>query len=317
MDNVLVSIITPTYNHEDYIEKCIESVLAQSYQNWEQIIVDDGSDDNTPKLISNYNDTRIKYIRQENKGILRLKETYNTALKHSKGQLISILEGDDYWPFDKLEKQTTSFDNPEVVFSWGKADIVDFDNNIIGYRPKALPWLKNKSNEQIFKYLLFGNFIPACTVMCRRDTLETINGFKQPDNTPYVDHLTWLELGLKGKFCYLDELLGYWRHHDRQISATMSIEMFESLKGTIDFFKERSKEFEIKIGLIDLMTYNLVQIKYNILNMVKTKNQENIDLSENRSKPSLFLKIGLLLRSIYTLFKINIIWIVVIVKSAF
>ncbi len=239
MDKILVSIITPTYNHEEYIEKCIESVLAQSYENWEQIIVDDGSNDNTRRLILGYNDKRIKYIRQENKGIWRLNETYNKALKHSNGEIIAVLEGDDFWPSDKLKKQISSFNDPKVVFTWGMADITDSKNEIIGYRPKSLPWIKKKSNEEIFKYLFFGNFIPACTVMCRKDALESINGFKQSDRTPYVDHLTWLELGLKGKFCYLDELLGYWRHHDRQISAKMSIEMFESLKSSVDFFKER------------------------------------------------------------------------------
>jgi len=105
MDKILVSIITPTYNHENFIGKCIESVLAQTYQHWEQIIVDDGSDDDTKQTIAKYHDKRIKYIKQENKGIWRLNETYNTALKHSNGEIISILEGYDFWPPDKLEKQ--------------------------------------------------------------------------------------------------------------------------------------------------------------------------------------------------------------------
>ena len=85
MENILVSIITPTYNHEKFIGKCIESVLAQSYPHWEQIIVDDGSNDGTEEIVASYNDERIKYIKQENKGIWRLKETYNKALKNSNG----------------------------------------------------------------------------------------------------------------------------------------------------------------------------------------------------------------------------------------
>ncbi|MDM7940633.1 MAG: glycosyltransferase, partial [Methanothrix sp.] len=80
-DGPSVSIITPTYNHERYIAECIDSVLAQSYPYWEQIIIDDGSSDGTQDVISLYKDKRIKYIRQENKGIWRLGETYNKALQ--------------------------------------------------------------------------------------------------------------------------------------------------------------------------------------------------------------------------------------------
>jgi len=65
----LVSIITPTYNHQEFIAECIDSVLAQTYFEWEQIIIDDGSTDGTPRIISRYVDKRIKYIRQENQGI--------------------------------------------------------------------------------------------------------------------------------------------------------------------------------------------------------------------------------------------------------
>ena len=65
--------------------------------------------------------------------------------------------------------------------------------------------------------------------MCRKSTLIKMNGFKQCKQFPYVDHTTWLELGLKGKFLYVDQILGFWRHHDTQISAKMSLEMVESL----------------------------------------------------------------------------------------
>lgn len=317
MDGSLISIITPTYNHEKFIEKCIESVLMQSYQNWEQIIINDGSTDNTENLICGYNDKRIKYIKQENKGILRLKEMYNAALKHSNGQIIAILEGDDFWPQDKLEKQIAVFNDPRIVFSWGKTSIVNSEDEIIGCRPKSLPWLKKKSNKEMFKYLLFGNFVPACTVMCRKDALESIGGFKQPDGTPYVDHLTWLELGLIGEFCYLDEMLGYWRHHNRQISSTMWIELLESLKTSIDFFKKRSNEFKFKVGLIDLIKYNLAQVKYNIIN-VKTENQkEDNSLDKKQLLISSFSKLDIILKSIYVIFKINIRWTLVIIKNAF
>jgi glycosyltransferase involved in cell wall biosynthesis len=85
----LISIITLTYNHEDYIAECIESVLCQTYENWEMIIVDDASTDGTPYLVEQYakKDNRIKFIRNEkNNGPLFFDVTFNLALKEAKGE---------------------------------------------------------------------------------------------------------------------------------------------------------------------------------------------------------------------------------------
>jgi glycosyltransferase involved in cell wall biosynthesis len=91
----LVSIITPTYNHQDYIAECIDSVIHQSYSNWEMIIIDDGSSDNTLSIARLFEkkNNRIKVYTQENIGIFRLAETYNKALGMAKGEYIAILEG--------------------------------------------------------------------------------------------------------------------------------------------------------------------------------------------------------------------------------
>lgn len=91
----LVSIITPTYNHEKYITECIRSAISQTYQNWEMIIIDDGSTDRTQTLIKSFSDNRIKYIYQEHLGAYQLGLTYNKALNQTKGKFIAILEGDD------------------------------------------------------------------------------------------------------------------------------------------------------------------------------------------------------------------------------
>jgi len=108
----LVSIITPTYNHQKYIGDCIRSALAQTYQNWEMIIVDDGSTDNTPGIIRSFTDSRIRYIPQAHQGGYKLASIYNTALREAQGDLVAILEGDDFWPPDKLSVQAPYFASP-------------------------------------------------------------------------------------------------------------------------------------------------------------------------------------------------------------
>lgn len=119
----MVSIISPTYNHEKFIADCIKSVLEQTFTNWEMIIIDDGSTDSTYSIACEYaqKDTRIKPFTQKNIGIFRLGESYNFALSQSKGKYVAVLEGDDVWLPGKLQIQVDSLEqNPECVLCWGK-----------------------------------------------------------------------------------------------------------------------------------------------------------------------------------------------------
>src|ERR1700690_1726677 len=115
----LVSVVTPTYNHERFIGPCIESLLGQSYPDWEQIIIDDGSTDDTGKIVSTYRDSRIRYHSQANQGPFELAKTYNRALALARGELIAILEGDDYWPANKLATLIPAFQDEAVVLAYG------------------------------------------------------------------------------------------------------------------------------------------------------------------------------------------------------
>jgi len=174
----LVSIITSTHNHEKYIGRCIESVLAQSYSNWEQIIVDDGSTDRTGEVAGSFKDERVHYVRQENVGIWRLAETYNKSLGLARGELVAVLEGDDFVPPWKLEAQVPSFARKEVVLTFGKAVIVNMDGRVLGVTPEHYQRYVGMSRNQMLRELLLGDFIPAPTVMCRREALQKVGGFK-------------------------------------------------------------------------------------------------------------------------------------------
>jgi len=245
----LVSIITPTYNHEKFIGKCIESVLSQTYSNWEQIIIDDGSSDKTEEIIAEYKDNRIKYIKQKNVGIYNLNKTYNKALQLSKGDLVAVLEGDDFWPSEKLETQIKVFEDPEVGLCWGRVKMTDNDNNFIETRPNNIEIYQNLSMTSLIEKLLVGNFIPACTVICRKESLLNIGGFKQPLNVPYVDYPTWLELSLNVKFISLNEVLGCWRRHENQMSTSKLLEMIKTSNFSIEFYKKLDKDIKDSINL--------------------------------------------------------------------
>jgi hypothetical protein len=221
----LVTILTPTYNHERYIGDCVKSVLDQTFDDWEQIIIDDGSTDETGSLVRGFKDERIRYIRQPHLGIEKLSETYNRGLEAAKGELIAILEGDDMFPRKKLELQTRSFDD-DIVLSFGRYVLVDENHKYLGYFPlhsgqylRTTDWLKP---------LLISCFISSPTVMIRKDALLKVGGFIQPAGSNCVDQATYLELALVGKFKYVDETLGIWVKHgdnwsDRNLNAATFI----------------------------------------------------------------------------------------------
>ena len=116
--NDLISIVTASYNYEDYIKETIESVIAQSYQNWELIIVDDGSKDNSINVINEYcqKDSRIKLYTHENNSNKGLAQTLQYGIKLSSGKYVAFLESDDTITPDCLEKKANVIsENPIVI----------------------------------------------------------------------------------------------------------------------------------------------------------------------------------------------------------
>jgi glycosyltransferase involved in cell wall biosynthesis len=225
MNKPLVSVITLTYNQDKYIRACLESVQKQSYPHWEQIIVDDGSQDGTVQILHHFArlESRLKLIcHEKNWGLQALAESYNQAFECARGEIIAILEGDDFWPHDKLEKQVTCFESKSTVLSWGKTAFTDEEGNILGFRPRKKPRLEVSSNRppgQILTQLLYRSVIPAVSVLMRRESLASIGGFSA--SRYFVDYPTFLRMSLEGEFCYVDSLVGYWRRHRAQSTAEL------------------------------------------------------------------------------------------------
>lgn len=228
-----VSIIVPTYNHQEFIAECLDSIISQTYEDWEAIIIDDGSNDDTSIIIKNYIqlEPRIKYFFQENKGILKLSFNINLGLKLSSGEYIAILEGDDVWPSDKLEKQIPLFDDPNVGVVWGDGykkheDSLDFMKGLDSNVP--INAIQNNPLGSSLKHLIFnGNFfkMPTCAVMYRKSILVSIGGFYQPTEMPWCDRSTWAVLSCVCQFAYTPEPLGFWRWHPSQATQNKNCDL--------------------------------------------------------------------------------------------
>ena len=217
----LVSVIMPVYNGEKFVGEAIESVVNQTYKNWEIIIVDDGSTDNSKKIIDQYlTDSRIHYIKHsKNQGIPSAR---NTGIKASQGDFIAFLDQDDIWFPKKLEKQIAIFKcrthDCGMVFS---DKIMLRDEGFIKVRKKSRRIPKNinrlplrKVTEALFLY----NFISIITVMIRRECLETVGLLDESIKGGADDYEFCLRLATKHKIKYLSIPLAIHRIHKANYS---------------------------------------------------------------------------------------------------
>lgn len=233
--SVKVSIISPAYNHASYVEACIQSVLKQNFQDWEMILIDDGSVDNTYEIAASFarQDARIRVFKQTNVGIHQLALTYNKALEMAQGEYIAILECDDVWEPWKLDHQVKLMDQrKDVVMCYGRAYQANADlSRVLGVMPgdTVYPYFNNDPIHSFAQAAILGHiFPPPVTVMMRKDALEACGGFHQTHHLPLVDTPTFVALSKQGVFCFMDEVLGTWRSTPRQVTKTYTAEMTES-----------------------------------------------------------------------------------------
>jgi glycosyltransferase involved in cell wall biosynthesis len=206
----LVSVIIPAYNGDRFIAHAIESILYQTYSNYEIIVIDDGSTDNTRPSLQPYWQ-QIRYIYQENQGVAAAR---NRGISESKGELIAFLDQDDYYLPHKLASQVACFEeNPSL-------GIVNSGWQVVNHCGEAIadiePWrsLPNLSLEDwiIWKPVFLG------AMMCDRKCLEKIDGFDiQLHQAPDVDLV--LRLVLTGcQTAWVDSATVCYRQHDRNAS---------------------------------------------------------------------------------------------------
>ena len=234
-----VSIVSSVYNCSSYIRQTIYSVLNQTYDNWEWVIVDDGSTDGTGDMIRDINDKRIRYLFQEHVISQHIAKNFNKALMMCNGDLVAIIDGDDYWPEDKLQVQVQSFDDPRVVLSYGESYLVNHEGKKKGYigLPENLSAANNNPIGSVLDILLVENscFIANSTVMLRKDALLRIGGFLEVTGMGQ-DFPTWVRLALEGMFSAMPVCLGYYRKHASSRSIMRNRET--RFNDEIRFFEE-------------------------------------------------------------------------------
>lgn len=203
----LVSIIMPSYNTGRYIKEAIESVLSQSYSNWELIIVDDCSTDDTDGVVRPYlADKRIHYIKNDNNCGAALSR--NRALLEAKGKWIAFLDSDDLWEAKKLEKQIVFMKDNGYHFSY--TNYIEIDEESLS-NGKSVTGPKRITRRGMYNYCW-----PGClTVMYDADEVGTI---QIPDIKKNNDYALWLRVCKKADCYLLDEKLAKYRKRSGSIS---------------------------------------------------------------------------------------------------
>lgn len=205
--NDLVSIITPSYNCAKFIGETINSVLAQTYQNWEMLIVDDCSTDNSEEVIKSFGDPRIKYLKNEKNSGAAISRNY--ALREAKGRWIAFLDSDDLWMPEKLERQIAFMEEGGYHFSCTKRTICEEDGTPTGIyvsSPKVITKFK------MHNYCWCG----AITVMYDASYIGLV---QIEDLKKRNDYAIWLKVIEKADCYYLDETLGIHRKRKGSISS--------------------------------------------------------------------------------------------------
>jgi glycosyltransferase involved in cell wall biosynthesis len=217
-----VSVIIPSYNHADYIEECLKSVFAQTFQDFEIIITDDASSDRTVEIIEGFEDPRIELFKHNtNRGA---SVASNNCIQHAKGKYIAMLSSDDAWYPNKLEVQVRYLEShPEIGAVFGKVDWIDETGANI--TSKHFPYMdvfdvKNRSRFEWLNHFFYkGNCLCHPCSLVRRECYDQV-GLLDPSFASIPDFDLWIRICMKYEIHILDQRLIRFRRMDNGSNAS-------------------------------------------------------------------------------------------------
>lgn len=260
----MISIITTSYNYGEYISETIKSIQAQSYSDWELIIVDDSSQDNSVEIIKSFcKDKRIKLIcHYKNKG---LTQSVKTGLKYAKGEWIAFLESDDLWRENTLEERVRAIkNNPQVGIIFNDVEEFGDDNTILAVKnnldKNRVKISKLNFPKNIFYDLNIENFLLTFSaVMIKKEILDDC-----PLDTPIDALLDWwifIHISFNNEAFYINKKLTKWRQHKNSYLFRRKKPNFQSvnLEAYLDVW--RTQKLGLKFLPFYLKTILLTAIK--------------------------------------------------------
>jgi glycosyltransferase involved in cell wall biosynthesis len=209
-----VSIIIPTYNSATYLKQAIDSVLAQTHRDFEILVIDDGSTDDTADLMNGYG-AAVRYLRQPNHGVATAR---NRGIEESRGEYVAFLDADDVWLPDKLERQIEALEQ----YPGRGACYTDFF--VVAPDLTVQTRISHAQQGHTFEALLLkGNVVGTpSSVICRREDVRQVGGF-DPSFSYGADWEMWIRLASVTEFVHVREPLVLYRQHDGNMSRNIAL----------------------------------------------------------------------------------------------
>jgi cellulose synthase/poly-beta-1,6-N-acetylglucosamine synthase-like glycosyltransferase len=225
-----VSVIIPAYNAALYVGEALGSVFEQTFRDFEVIVIDDGSTDDTARVVQRASAGRARYLRQPNAGP---SASRNRGVLESSSSLICFLDADDVWMKDKLTRQVECLQrNPQAGLVYTDYSRGRLQETSPGSRLKAY---SHKGSGNVFYNLLRQNFIHTSSVMLRREVLPSA-GLFDPNLRGTEDLELWLRIARNNAFAYLDESLVFVRQHEANTTST------------VEFVREQVRAYRIMMA---------------------------------------------------------------------
>lgn len=294
MDSTFVSVIIPNYNHARFLDERILSVLNQTYQNYELIILDDKSTDDSIQIINKYRDnSHVSHVlvNEENSGSPFLQ--WEKGMKLAKGELIWLAESDDSCTPIFLENLVSGYLKSNAALVFCRSEKIDLQGRVLPnpLQEELTSDLIMDGHSFIKKYLISSNSIQnASSVVFRRDIALSLKG----EYTSYRgagDWVFWLQICLKGKVCYLNKPLNYYRWHgsNTSIQEAKSGKQEIENKRVYDFMKNKGilnvKQYQdIRKEKLDFVLYGHVFDQNTKKMLLETWDSDFLTLSEVRAK---------------------------------
>lgn len=216
----LVSVVIPTYNYGRYLGRAVQSVLDQTYQNWEVIVIDNHSTDNTDEVMANFSDPRITYLKIHNNGIIAASR--NAGIRVAKGEWVAFLDSDDWWHPDKIKECHECCGKDFDVF-YHKLKVIRQNN---AWRRRSICSWQVIPPVQI-DLLMRGNALATSSVVVRRTILDRTSWFNESQSmVACEDYNLWLQIGaVTDRFYYCSKTLGYYMADGNGMSSKMDMSL--------------------------------------------------------------------------------------------
>lgn len=238
----LISIVIPTFNHANYLDRSIKSILMQTYPNWEIIIVDNNSTDETDEVIKKYNHLNLRHLCIENSGIIA--KSRNLGIQHANGNWIAFLDSDDWWTGDKLQSSVDIIKSDKVDLVYHDLISVNQNEDII----LSKRFNSSKLKKPILKSLLAkGNIICNSSVVVRKSIINKVGGINESkEMVAAEDYNTWLKISkVTENFKYIPKKLGFYYIH---ADGTSNKNMYFPTKIAVkEFYSDLNYDEKIKL----------------------------------------------------------------------